>query len=443
MKVPGILLLLSQLIGSAATYTVQDLGLPDGFAQGRGTDLNNYGQVVGWVENTENVSQAFLWNKGSMHLLGQPGWAESVASSINNRGEISGAALLNGGRHAVVWLPDAVDFLGQIDSFPKLGMPGYFVPGTSISDNSRVVARLQTTGGKQRTALWSDGHAIFFGALDDGRICYGQAINHHDQIVGQVFDTNSHSRPFLWHQGNFVDLGTLGGTRASATQINDQGMITGWALPPDAKLRQAQAFVWTEANGMQSLGTLGGATSRAYDINNAGQIVGYSRRKDGSLCGFLWERGTMRDLNAAVTESGWRLTSATAINDRSQILATATPPGGGTSRAVLLNPHSVAPSELSPSPSINPVQTGSSPDVTFRLIALERAGDGSIRLEFTDRAWAEYAIEVSTDLRTWTRLGSAERSDSTFTFTDSSANRAKLCFYRAVRISQRPITAAK
>ena len=433
MRLLAPIILFIALSVSAATYTLQDLGLRPGYEASHATDLNNLGQVVGWQETSNDVSRAFVWHKGKLELLGQDDWVESVASSINNKGEIVGAFRRDGARHSFLFRDDYYRTLGQIDRFPRLGNPGRFVAGGVINDRSRVAARLTIPDGNQRTALWSEGKAAFFGLLDDGRICHGLAMNNHDHIAGQVFDTNQHSRPFIWRDGKFIDLGSLGGTRASATEINDKGTVIGWALPKDATLRGANAFVWHEKEGIRNLGTLGGKTSRAYGLNNNGQIVGYSQNAGKAYVACLWKEGRVYDLNTLTEHRGWRLISAGAVNDHGQIIATAVPPGGAVQRAVLLTPkdldstRSTAPSEFATS---EPAATAS--NSSFNLSSFKRQPNGAFRLEFSGVTGGNHVVEVSTDLKSWTRLGTAENNNGRITFIDHSAARSRLCFYRVV-----------
>lgn len=425
---------------SAANYTLQDLGLLQGFKSSHATDLNDRGQVVGWLETSNDVSRAFHWDSGRLKILSKVGGVESVASSINNHGEIVGARRRDGARHSFLWRHGECLSLGEIDRFPRLGLPGRFVAGGVINDRSRVAARLTIPDGNQRTALWSDGTAAFFGLMDDGRICHGLAINNQDQIAGQVFDANQQSRPFVWRNGEFIDLGSLGGTRASATEINDQGTVIGWALPVEAKLSEAHAFVWNSEGGLRDLGTLGGKSSRAYGLNNHGQIVGYSQNDQKNYVACLWDNGRPYDLNKMTEGGGWRLISAGAINDRGQIIASAFPPNGGERRAVLLTPQNFD-GQAGPLP---PTVTASEPTVTdansaFNLNSFARLADGAFRLDFSGVPGRDYVVEVSTNLKSWTRLGSAQNDNGLITFIDHRAARSRLCFYRVVLQSSLPV----
>ena len=97
----------------------------------------------------------------------------------------------------------------------------------------------------------------------------------------------------------------------------------------------------------QDLGTLGGALSAAYGVNNAGQVVGRSRPLGAPTDhAFVWQGGTMRDLNELVDQPlapGTILEQAAAINDSGLIVGwTCTadcPRGIPPSHAYLLVPH--------------------------------------------------------------------------------------------------------
>ena len=74
---------------------------------------------------------------------------------------------------------------------------------------------------------------------------------------------------------------------------------------------------------MTDLGTLGGPNSEATGLNYVGstQVVGTSDVAGGGTHAFVYERGTMTDLNSRLPAgSGWVLEAATAINDSGEIV---------------------------------------------------------------------------------------------------------------------------
>ena len=76
---------------------------------------------------------------------------------------------------------------------------------------------------------------------------------------------------------------------------------------------------------MTDLGTFGGVTSSANGINNNGQIVGSYGFSSGIVHAFMYESGSMVDLNSLLpANSGWVLTDALRINDAGQIIGLGT-----------------------------------------------------------------------------------------------------------------------
>ncbi|TMB07287.1 MAG: hypothetical protein E6J66_18450, partial [Deltaproteobacteria bacterium] len=99
---------------------------------------------------------------------------------------------------------------------------------------------------------------------------------------------------------------------------------------------QLHAFVYDLPNG-----PMRDVSPKAFcwlnGVNNSGDAVGACRPGDHNHA-FIWTNGAFIDLNDTISDPSWLLTTATAINDRGQIAATASH-NGGAFQAVLLTPR--------------------------------------------------------------------------------------------------------
>ncbi|BCJ49363.1 hypothetical protein Asp14428_08380 [Actinoplanes sp. NBRC 14428] len=115
-----------------------------------------------------------------------------------------------------------------------------------------------------------------------------EAINDRGQVAGQgVFEPGSF-HPFLYTGGRFVDLGVLDGGRyesGDAADLNNRGQVVGSSIvTADQEENPAQHAFLRQRGRMTDLGTLGGRYSRASAINERGQVVGTATpaRRPGS-----------------------------------------------------------------------------------------------------------------------------------------------------------------
>jgi probable HAF family extracellular repeat protein len=109
---------------------------------------------------------------------------------------------------------------------------------------------------------------------------------------------------------NAIDLGQpVDGWTTTVTSMNDSGVIVGYCMAPGNTA--TKGFVW--ANGSYTfLDSLGGVYTRAYGVNDSGQVVGQYRRADNMFRAFIWQNGTMQDLNIGDSSVG---NIAYSIND--------------------------------------------------------------------------------------------------------------------------------
>jgi len=177
-------------VGGKSTYLANMLGQTS-----EALAINNLGQIVGY--STTDYKHAFLYSKGAVTQLGGlPGSNFSVASGINDSGEITGE-----------------------------------------SGSSNTTAR--------DVFSYKNGVMTDLGTLG-GQVAEASGINNNGDIVGNsnLFFTDSYSNlvPFLYTNGTMTPLsnynisGLSGYTLQTANAINNAGQIIGQALAPGGQL---------------------------------------------------------------------------------------------------------------------------------------------------------------------------------------------------------------
>jgi probable HAF family extracellular repeat protein len=167
-------------------------------------------------------------------------------------------------------------------------------------------------------------------------------LNNQGQVVGFSLTADGFERAFLWEHGSIHDLGgSLGGNNTGAFVMNDEGEAVGFAnFPGDTVFH---ATLWKHVGKMTDLGTLGNdPCSYATGINADEQVVGASMSDcnpaNASFSDFLWEDGSIVDLNALIPPgSSLHLGQTYTINDRGEIAGEGAD-GSGNDHAFLLIP---------------------------------------------------------------------------------------------------------
>lgn len=213
--------------------------------------INERGQVVGWSYTSSEpatpsclfplTTGSFLWENGAMKNIGGFGGTCTLASDLNNRGEVVGTSFIPGDLafHPFLW-------------------------------NGHTLQDLPTLGGDNGTAI---------------------AINDEGQAVGSATlpgDQNFHAA--LWRHGVITDLGVLPGDPVSFAQsINAKGQVVGSSSNSD--FTQVRAFLWEDGGPMTDLNTLvSGSTLQLLvpgTINDRGEIAGVGVDSEGSQHAFL------------------------------------------------------------------------------------------------------------------------------------------------------------
>jgi probable HAF family extracellular repeat protein len=266
------------------------------------SSINNFGQITGAAQNgaTDPLTgwpseiRAVLWQRGQIVNLGTLGGNESSANAINDLGQVVGGSLTK--------TPDpfANDNIAACGIYA--GLPFTFnalaVPGTTETHafiwQKGSMRDLHTLGGPDSTA-W--------------------IINDRGEVAGESFISYTANAstgvptvdPFFWSPegGKMIDLGGLGGTCGWTVWLNNQGQVVGFSNPPGDQTEHP--FIWSKSQGMVDLflnGGLGGTFGHPDWINDVGEVVGYATIQEGDEDGhgFLWRNGVITDLGTVGTD---------------------------------------------------------------------------------------------------------------------------------------------
>ena len=302
---------------------IEDLGTFGG-NHSVATRINDRGQVVGFSVNTipdpfsflyllggstsGTQTRGFLWHNGDMQELGTLGGPDSQALGLNEGGQVTGVSYTNSTPNPVTGVPTADPFLwneeqGMID-LGTLG--GVWGTGFFVNNRGQVVGYSSV-------------------AANPGA-CFRPGGN-----VG-VGDPNCHQ--FVWDKGKLTDLNTetKGGNPISAKALSDSGEVVGGAEFPGPIF---DAYLWRKGVARDLGAVDDDCFSEAFAINSRDQIVGQSLSCVSNFFRpFLWENGSIVDLNAlAGPNSSLQLVEAFAINDRGEIGGIGVPPGCGNDAA--------------------------------------------------------------------------------------------------------------
>ncbi|MBL9129380.1 MAG: hypothetical protein JNL97_17140, partial [Verrucomicrobiales bacterium] len=163
---------------------------------------------------------------------------------------------------------------------------------------------------------------------------------------------------FLSVDGLTRDLGRPpGADHVVVTAISDQGLVVGNGQYPSGAGSRVVTYedgTWTDLGDM-----FGGGAAEATGVNRFGQIVGRALT-NGVWHAFLYTDGRAFDLNTLVPGSGWTLSDARDINDRSQIAANGTRNNGANQALVLFPATEIGRRVFRPEGAI-----GESPNITI------------------------------------------------------------------------------
>ena len=285
-------------------------------------------------------------------LVDGDGWLIQDVRDINNRCEIVGTGIYNGGeRQAILLIPVALDIDddGMWDQWEvEYGLDPSINDANEDTDNDGLMNIEEFILGMDPTDSDTDDDGIsdvdddmdndgmpngweLFNRLDprvndsfvnadgDGWSNYAEYKfgtdpqnpdeNEDGELDGMEPKTGAVAQCY-----QMIPLGTLGGSSSQALGINEYDQVVGYSTKADGTTR---AFVYTYGE-MIELPSLGGPNSYAYDINEVGEIVGQAQGVDGGARAVLYDfTNSVRllDIPGNPNES-----AAIAINDAGQLV---------------------------------------------------------------------------------------------------------------------------
>lgn len=320
-----------------ATFTPLG-GVVPGYAFSEAWAISADGTVVaGTSSNGQGGSEPFRWTlaTGMTGLGTVPGGTPGGGASGMSGGAdvIVGTGKLDQHGQAFQWRGST----GMTSLAPLSALPPTQNFAIAVSDDGTRIAGQSTSAGGPEATLWIDGAAVGLGDLPGGEFSSGVSdISADGQVVvGAGTPVFGQAEAFRWTVATGLEgLGfPTGASFSTATAISRDGaVIAGWG---GTSLGSELAFLWTDANGFRSLGELpgGSAQSQANDLSEDGAVVvGNSIWSDGIVPArqeaFVWTEATgmqrLFDLlvaGGATGLDGWILSDATAISADGTVIA--------------------------------------------------------------------------------------------------------------------------
>ncbi len=344
--------------GAVNAASINDFGVIAGRFD-TGATFSNTNATTGVVNANNLVRQGFVWENGTQTALTSTGVKNGQSdfgaangatvtlltpnvNTINNRGLVFGTGdevrqpnPLATDR-ALIWTLGGpagggsnlqINDFGGVESYVFDANNRNQIPGrnidakefdTPIYRENGVNTVLANLGGDGGTARGINGKGEVVGYVDSDGVLDGKTKN-----TATVWKKDDN--------GNFVltDLGTFGSEQAQLRDINNAGSIIGATSDGSGATATSSPFLIRDGE-FTVLGSLGGKTGSANGINEFNQVVGASQIASGTNRAYLFDAGVQTDLNNLISTpltyngAAVTLTSATAINNFGEIVATGT-----------------------------------------------------------------------------------------------------------------------
>lgn len=342
IQLRSVCLVVALLLGGLSTqaasrprYEIVDLGtIPGGGYPAQGTDINNSGQITAIARGSNLFYRACIYENGALRDLGIG--TNGSGAQINDAGAMIGSfgtdwdTFTHGRDHAFMITTGGI-FTDLSVQFNRYVSPG------GINNFGHIVGNAETDDGTSIVPfIYSNG---VFQLIPTPEVYFAD-INDAGQILGTVTQLGPVPGDFapraaIYQNGQVTLLARPRHSPESfGTRINEKGQVIGYA---DDVNHFRRGFVWSKGHTRSVRPLHKDTVTFLYGINNLRVAVGYSRIPDERVRAILWRNGKTHDLNRMIRKnSGWELNSASAINDRGQIVGSGL--FDGEYHAFLLNP---------------------------------------------------------------------------------------------------------
>ncbi len=319
-------------------YRIEALELLPGSFRGVATDINDLGQVVGYVDVAGNSnianSRPVIWDRSTEPTLlwdegFVPGFHGGRPKSINNHGEIVGQAQIDsytGTPLPTPGVPSGIAFRWDAEQgLAPLASPAehqWFSEAVAINDRGQVAGNVSgNLDDAPHAVVWSpDGWVNLVPGCQE-IYCRARDINDAGQVVGDV-GTQGYDHAFFWDPvlGQLpIHPGTLAATTAWA--INNDGVALaagGFGSNGDP----GGTYFWDPESFREYLLEPDGSPIKfppTY-MNDAGVVIGI-----GDQSAYVWsvDEGSRVLEDAIVNSAGWDRLLVKSINNRGQIVGSA------------------------------------------------------------------------------------------------------------------------
>jgi len=262
--------------------------------------INASGRIVGHTA----AHRAAVWSdKDGLRELPVPAaYVRSDAVAVNRRGHIL----------VMAYNQTLLEHQGFLYADGRMTvLPGEGVRAYGLSDDDVVVGEALADG----TPSSEPSYWVQIQRKRIGNCCGGTAkgINVSGLVIGDLYDTAGHYGAFAWKAGGEpLSIGPEG-IFSSAVAVNAAGSIVIQAFP---------GVYLYKGGELERLTLAPRFASHPHAMNACDLLVGaYGPYSDAERA-FVWDRTTgFQDLNLLIPAgSGWKLESATGVNDRGEIV---------------------------------------------------------------------------------------------------------------------------